>query len=109
MWFAIAVLVVLLLLYHFKSTQQPKDFPPGPRFPLPLIGDGYALGSDITKGLHKLREKYGDIVGLFLGKQRAVALFDADTIIEALAMDEFSGRGNFGEDIIEKVQGAPAR
>ena len=109
MWFALAVLAVLFLAYHIKKFRHPKDFPPGPRFPLPLVGDGYVMGSDITKGFYDLRKKYGDMVGLFLGKQRSVALFDADTIIEALAMDEISGRGNFGDDIMEKVQGAPGR
>ena len=109
MWLAVTILAILLLALHIRKYSQPKDFPPGPRLPLPLIGDGYVMGTDLTKGFFNLRDKYGDMVGLFLGKQRAVALFDPDTIVEAMAMDDISGRGTFGDDIMEQVQGAPGR
>ena len=95
MWLAIGLIVVLLLIHHLWKFRHPKNFPPGPRFPLPLIGDSYVMGTDLTKGTFKLREKYGDMVGLFFGSSKAVFMFDHDTIVEALAMDEMSGRGNF--------------
>ena len=109
MWFAFGILAIVLLALHVKKYRQPKMFPPGPRFPFPLIGDGYLMGTDLTRGFFNLREKYGDIVGMFLGTQRTVVLFNADTIIEAMAKDEISGRGGFAEDMLERVQGAPGR
>ena len=109
MWLAIAVIVVLLVIHHFRKFRYPKNFPPGPRFPLPFIGDGYVMGQDLTKGTHALREKYGDIVGLFFGGTPSVFIFDYDTITEAMAMEEMSGRGNFVQGLMEEVQGAPAR
>ncbi len=46
-----------LSLWWFRSKRLPPDFPPGPRFPLPLVGDAFALGRDVTQGFKKLAEK----------------------------------------------------
>ena len=35
---------VLSFIWYIISISHPKKFPPGPRIPLPLIGDGYKLG-----------------------------------------------------------------
>ena len=35
---------VLSFIWYIISISHPKKFPPGPRMPLPLIGDGYKLG-----------------------------------------------------------------
>jgi len=41
-----AIAIALWLQYK----KHPEKFPPGPRFPLPLIGDGYILGRDMADG-----------------------------------------------------------
>ena len=103
----IPFLLILLTVYHIKKSRLPKDFPPGPRFPLPFVGDGYILGSDVTTGFQKLREKYGETFGLFIGSKKAVVLYDPELIIKAMAMDEIAGRGNLGDAILERAQGGP--
>ena len=75
-----------------KSSRQPKNFPPGPRKPLPLIGDAYLLGGNLYKGFEKFREEFGPAVGLYLGPQRTVVLNDFDLIQEAFQKDEFQDR-----------------
>ena len=45
---------VALCVLWFLSKRHPPNFPPGPRLPLPLIGDAYVLGKDVTQGFRKL-------------------------------------------------------
>ena len=73
-------LLVLIPLWYLKTFQHPNHFPPGPRRPLPILGDGYILGSDMFKGFQKLQKRYGDIFGLWLGSQRTVVVSDFDTL-----------------------------
>ena len=90
---ALIALVVGLATYWFMSTRHPKNFPPGPRFPLPFVGDSYVIGNvDIGTGVLQLQKKYGDVIGMFIGSQRSVFLCDYDIIKEALSKDEVSGR-----------------
>ena len=49
-----AVAVVLFAVYHYKKFSQPANFPPGPRFPLPVIGDAWVMGTDMTAGFNNL-------------------------------------------------------
>ena len=71
---------------------HPKDFPPGPRLPLPFIGDGYVIGNDIIPGLQKMKKKYGPTCGFWLGNERCVLLTDFDLIQEAMNKPETSAR-----------------
>jgi hypothetical protein len=48
------VVTISLWLYHKR---HPDRFPPGPRFPLPFIGDGYILGRDMAQGNANNAEK----------------------------------------------------
>ena len=46
--------VILIGFWYWKSFSHPKDYPPGPRLPLPFVGDGYVLGSDLDTGFKNL-------------------------------------------------------
>ncbi len=58
LWISAAVAGGLWLYCWSASRRHPPDFPPGPRLPLPLIGDAYVLGKDVTSGFRKLSKKY---------------------------------------------------
>ncbi len=71
--------------------RHPDNFPPGPRFPIPLLGDfiGFGRRPDL---LTKLRKDYGDIVGMWRGEEREVVISGYDLLLEASAKDECLGR-----------------
>ena len=52
---------IIIGFWYWKSYRLPKDYPPGPRLPVPLVGDAYVLGSDLDRGFKSLFEKYGKI------------------------------------------------
>ena len=85
-------LLVLIPLWYLKTFQHPNHFPPGPRRPLPILGDGYILGSDMFKGFQKLQKRYGDIFGLWLGSQRTVVVSDFDTLQDLLNKPQTANR-----------------
>lgn len=84
--------VILLVLQYFKSWSHPKHYPPGPRKPLPILGDAYVLGNDLVNGFLKLRRKYGKIYGMWLGGQRAVVVADFDVLQDILNKQETADR-----------------
>ena len=65
------IAIILGVCYWKFSHRHPKKFPPGPRYPVPLFGDAYVLGSDLNEGFKILYEKYGKVCGFWLGSQRA--------------------------------------
>ena len=97
-------LVVLCFTYHIISRQHPKNFPPGPRLPLPLLGDAYQLGIDIPKGLHELTVKYGSIFGFWMGPERAIEISDFDVLQEVLNRNETTNRQRVNLDVLSKLQ-----
>nr|WAQ80658.1 methyl farnesoate epoxidase/farnesoate epoxidase [Tigriopus japonicus] len=90
-------LVVLSWWYTFKFL-HPRGFPPGPRLPLPLLGDSLTLDSNFVDGLDKLRIKYGDVVGFYLGPMRAILISDLAMIQEACSKEEMMDRPQFLPD-----------
>ena len=74
----ILFIIFILVLYWWFLTRLPKDFPPGPRFPIPILGDNLSLGDNITMGIANLTEKYGNIVGMWMGPLKTVIISDFD-------------------------------
>ena len=93
----IVFILVLGIIWYFKSCSHPKDFPPGPRMPLPFIGDAYVLGKDYNIGFTSLIRKYGKSVGLWLGSNRTVLVSDFDILQEILNLYETSDRAGLIE------------
>jgi len=91
----LAILAALLFFIWKKAFPYPKNFPPGPRFPLPIAGDGYVLGKHVTSGLMKLKEKYGKIVGLYFGPRLTIIISDFDDVNELLTKEETADRPPF--------------
>lgn len=88
----LVTLIVMFLTWFWKKSQHSKKFPPGPRFPVPVLGDAYVLGDDLEKGFKKLILKHGKICGLWLGPQRAVVVADFEILQEVLNKAELSDR-----------------
>ena len=70
--FLIACLVVAGCLYWRRSTQHPEGFPPGPNFPIPILGDMLSFKGNLVDGVIAFKEKYGDIFGMWVGPRRTV-------------------------------------
>ncbi len=85
-------LTTLIAFCYWKSWSQPLKFPPGPRRPLPIFGDAYILGNDLVQGLSGLRQKYGKLVGFWLGPQRAVLVSDFELLQDLLSKSETADR-----------------
>ena len=88
----IVFLLVLAIVLYIKSWKHPKNFPPGPRFPVPLLGDGYVIGTKFSDGFSSLIKKYGKSVGLWLGPTRTVLIADFDTLQDILNLHETAVR-----------------
>ena len=74
MWPFLIALFVIWLVWFIKSSILPEKFPPGPRFPLPLMGDAYRLGEKMGAGLVEMRRQYGNVVRMFLGPNPTVII-----------------------------------
>nr|QYV43140.1 methyl farnesoate epoxidase / farnesoate epoxidase [Colaphellus bowringi] len=93
--FCLAVtLLMFLLLFDMK---KPRKYPPGPNF-LPVVGN-YLLYRQRLKvlGYHhlvwmELYEKYGEVVGLKLGRNLIVGVFGSEAVREVFNRDDFDGR-----------------
>lgn len=85
--------LIPILLWYIKSCKHPKHFPPGPRVPLPLLGDAYILGDDFHIGFIALIKKYGKTVGFWLGEHRTILISDFETLQTVLNLNEASDRG----------------
>ncbi len=92
----IAIFVLALILYWFLvATKHPKDFPPGPRLTVPILGNALSIGKDLPLGMDRLRERYGDVCGLFVAKDRSVIISDYALIQEVAASDIYNNRQDF--------------
>jgi len=89
-------LVVLIIFLYFYLTRHPANFPPHPKWTLPLIGNALSIGNDTNKGFSKLHQKLGPIFGLWMGPLRGVVVADFDMICEIGAKAELTGRPELG-------------
>ena len=103
----LVTLIVMFLAWFWKTSQHSKKFPPGPRCPVPVLGDAYVLGDDLEKGFKKLILKHGKICGLWLGPQRTVVVADFEILQEVLNKIEFSDRQHWALENLR--QGSSAR
>ncbi|KAK9500817.1 hypothetical protein O3M35_002007 [Rhynocoris fuscipes] len=90
--------VIVLLLLIFLDTRKPKNYPPGPTW-YPVVGSFLLiaklrndLGGYLYKATMSLREIYGPIVGLRIGKDREVVCLDYNSIKEMLTNEDIDGR-----------------
>ncbi|XP_046705610.1 cytochrome P450 2D14-like isoform X2 [Silurus meridionalis] len=82
------------LIFHLFRIQRPKNFPPGPQ-PLPIFGSLLDINiKNPLKDFKMLAERYGNVYGLYLGRNPAVVLNGFKVIKEALVTKsaDFSGR-----------------
>jgi len=78
------------------SMRMPKNFPPGPKMPLPLIGDSYRMSSgSVTASIKDMQKKYGNVFGFYLTSNwRVVFVCDAQLINEVAYGNDFTQRYN---------------
>lgn len=79
--FLVTLLCGIYIYTYLKN--KPKNYPAGPTG-LPIVGYLPFLGSEPHKTLWKLKEKYGDIIGLHLGGKYTVVLNDWSAVKEVL-------------------------
>ncbi len=92
--FAIFLVFIATLYYCYwllVIKRHPDNFPPGPRFPIPFLGDfiGFGRRPDL---IDNLRKEYGDIIGMWKGEGREIVISSYDLLLEASAKDECLGR-----------------
>ncbi|XP_059475838.1 methyl farnesoate epoxidase-like isoform X2 [Neocloeon triangulifer] len=92
----------LAIIAHilYKECRRPKNFPPGPKWVLPVFGNLYLVYSLKQKlgylflALESLAEKYGPVYGLKLGQDVTVVITDYEIMKSVLTREEFQGRPN---------------
>ena len=88
----IVFVIIFSIVWFIKTCQHPEDFPPGPRLPLPFMGDSYTLGKNLDVGLSKLTKKYGNFVGFWLGPDRTILISDFEVLKDVLGQSSSSNR-----------------
>ena len=84
--------LTFLLVWYWQKWSHPKKFPPGPRLPIPVIGDTYLLDQDLYKGFCDLIDSYGNFCGFWMGSSRAVLINDFEACLDILNRNESTGR-----------------
>ncbi|XP_077969415.1 cytochrome P450 2U1-like [Styela clava] len=100
--YATSFVGVSTFIFCFYMMKRPKGFPPGP-YGLPIVGYIPFIGINPGETLRQLKEKYGSVMSVQMGRDDWVILNDFDTINEALVKqgDKFSGRPeNYVFDLI---------
>ena len=93
----LTIFLGLLVFLWVKLTSKPKNFPPGPSR-LPIVGSVLDLKSphsstpSILWGIVKFEKIYGEVIGLYLGYMRTVALTNYEDIKEIMNMEETASR-----------------
>ena len=93
----ITIVLGLLIIYLFKKSQKPPNFPPGPPR-RPFIGSfQYCVKPgekrpNLFWSVRKFAQEYGNIFGFYLNNTPFVVLTEFNDIKETLKRDEVSGR-----------------
>ncbi|GBN83011.1 Cytochrome P450 2J5 [Araneus ventricosus] len=85
------VCVAVLLVVFWKRREKRKHLPPGP-FKIPIVGHLPFLGEEPFRVLHKLTEKYGNVYGIYLGRNYFVILGDYKVAKEAFSKSTTTDR-----------------
>ena len=95
----VTLFVVFFSLWWYFNTRIPENFPPGPpRYPI-FGSSRYMMvkGENMKKkslmhGIFKNVEKYGKLLGFYMGTQPYVVVADYEMMKDLLKRDEVSGR-----------------
>ena len=80
----LVLVLVTLMTYIFLSNRRDKRVPPGPPV-FPIVGNLFSLASpDPLANFARLREKYGDIYSIYVGKELNIVFNGYDVINDAL-------------------------
>ena len=92
----VVLLIILFLSLIYLRNHFCDNFPPGP-WGYPIIGNLKLLQDKPHLHLTYLKEKYGDVYSLQLGRYRTVVVCSLDGIQEGLVKNSpmFSGRSSF--------------
>ncbi|KAI7815650.1 cytochrome p450 [Rhyzopertha dominica] len=97
MFFVILLVFIGVVAFLYFDTRKPQGYPPGPRW-LPFFGNFIYFRRRLRSlGYNhlvwqELSEKYGNLVGLRLGRDLVVTAFGATAVKEILTREEFNGR-----------------
>jgi len=72
-------------------------YPPGPRLPLPLVGESWLLATeyDTMRSMGEWADSYGDALGFYMAHTRVVVLNSPELISEAMQKEEIAYRPNY--------------
>ncbi len=93
MYQIIPTIVILFILWVYKRTQKPKDFPPGPPR-VPVLGSvPFLKGNNFLQNIIDLKSRFGDFYGLYLGNQPTIVISDLAIAKEVFSKEETAARG----------------
>ena len=92
----VAILLPVLIyrvISFYWSIFTLRNLPPGP-FPLPVLGNLHVIGTSGHVSLMNLAKKYGDVMTIYFGSERAVIVSSAELAREVLVQQSvvFGGR-----------------
>ncbi|TRY77176.1 hypothetical protein TCAL_10934 [Tigriopus californicus] len=90
------VVIGLLLYWSLKKFMKPRNFPPGPPS-IPILGSLPFMPKEaMATGIlwQHFKSRYGKVMGMMIGDQPVIGIYDFDLIKEAYSKEEFSARPN---------------
>ena len=94
----------LVYWWNESLTKYPKNFPPGPRHWLPILGDALALGVKPASSLTSIHREYGKIVGLNVLGHKVVSVGSIKLLKEILNHENMAKRPHF--ETVSLLRGA---
>lgn len=94
--YVVSFLAIVVVAWFYRNTQKPANFPPGPPR-LPLLGSlpfmkraGHPF--NLLHAWYYAAEKWGPLVGFYLGAGPAVLINDLDILKDLFKRDELAAR-----------------
>ena len=93
----ITILIGLLIIWWYKKSTKPTNFPPGPA-KYPIFGSYFETlrpgekRPNLFWSVRKFAKQYGSIFGFYLNNTPFIVLTDYEDIKEILKKDEIAGR-----------------